>query len=61
MKENNVSNLKLSLEDLKIESFVTSIDSEMSMRLAGGLAAQAHPTHTERTDDEGHFCTTQIC
>ncbi|UCJ09674.1 pinensin family lanthipeptide [Chitinophaga pendula] len=61
MKENNADKIKLSLDDLKIESFVTSIDSEMSMRLAGGLAAQSHPTHTQQTDDEHHFCTTKVC
>ncbi|MEC5147015.1 pinensin family lanthipeptide [Chitinophaga sp. 212800010-3] len=61
MKENNSDKIKLSLDDLKIESFVTSIDSEMNMRLAGGLAGQSHPTHTQRTDDEHHFCTTAIC
>lgn len=60
MKENK-SELRLSLDDLKIDSFVTSIDSEMNMRLAGGLAGQSHPTHTLPTDDEHHLCTTIIC
>ncbi|WP_217603650.1 pinensin family lanthipeptide [Chitinophaga sp. GbtcB8] len=61
MKENKAPQIKLSIDDLKIESFVTSIDSEMNMRLAGGLANQSHPTHTLATDDEGHLCTTVIC
>ncbi|RBL89124.1 pinensin family lanthipeptide [Chitinophaga flava] len=61
MKEQQVSSIKLSIDDLKIDSFVTSIDSEMNMRLAGGLAGQSHPTHTLQTDDEGHLCTTIIC
>ncbi|MCW3466697.1 pinensin family lanthipeptide [Chitinophaga nivalis] len=52
--------LKLNLEDLKIESFVTSLDSEMNKRLAGGLAGASHPTHTEPTDDE-HPCTGPVC
>ena len=55
------NSIKLSIDDLKIESFVTSIESEMNMRLAGGLAGQSHPTHTLLTDDEGHLCTTVIC
>ncbi|GAA0550961.1 pinensin family lanthipeptide [Chitinophaga japonensis] len=62
MKENQVNQLRLSLDDLKIDSFVTSIDSEMNMRLAGGLAGLSHETHTvPSTDDEGHLCTTVIC
>ncbi|ACU62756.1 hypothetical protein SAMN05428949_0065 [Chitinophaga sp. YR627] len=61
MKDNQVTQIKLSIDDLKIDSFVTSIDSEMNMRLAGGLAGQSHPTHTVATDDEGHLCTTIIC
>lgn len=55
MKEN----MKLSINELKIESFVTSIDSEMNMRLFGGFASE--PTHTEPTDQEHHECTTIIC
>jgi hypothetical protein len=54
-------NMKLTLDELKIESFVTSIDSELNMRLAGGFASEEHPTHTEPTDVEHHFCTTIIC
>lgn len=61
MKDNQTTQIKLSIDDLKIDSFVTSIDSEMNMRLAGGLAGQSHPTHTVATDDEGHLCTTIIC
>ncbi|NML41067.1 hypothetical protein HHL17_27990 [Chitinophaga sp. G-6-1-13] len=60
MKEQSI-NLQLSIDDLKIDSFVTSLDNEMNMRLAGGLAGQSHPTHTLQTDDEGHLCTTIIC
>jgi hypothetical protein len=61
MKQNNEQSLKLNLDELKIESFVTSIDSEMNMRLFGGFGSEEHPTHTEQTDDEHHFCTTMIC
>ncbi|MBC9932020.1 pinensin family lanthipeptide [Chitinophaga qingshengii] len=60
MKEQS-NNLQLSIDDLKIDSFVTSLDNEMNMRLAGGLAGQSHPTHTLQTDDEQHLCTTIIC
>lgn len=61
---NNSNNIKLSLEDLQLESFVTSIDSEMAQRLAGGLGRLEHPTHTQPTDtdDVPHAkCTTVIC
>jgi hypothetical protein len=61
---NNSEKIKLSLEDLQLESFVTSIDSEMAMRLAGGLGASDHPTHTQPTDTEDtprERCTTVIC
>jgi hypothetical protein len=61
MNQNNDQKLKLSLDELKIESFVTSIDSEMNARLFGGLGSDEHPTHTEITDDEHHECTTVIC
>ncbi|WPV66367.1 pinensin family lanthipeptide [Chitinophaga sp. LS1] len=60
----NSENLKLSLDDLQLESFVTSIDSEMAARLSGGLGALEHPTHTEPTDTEDtpHAqCTTIVC
>ncbi|QJB39381.1 pinensin family lanthipeptide [Chitinophaga oryzae] len=60
MKEQS-NNLQLNIDDLKIDSFVTSLDNEMNMRLAGGLAGQSHPTHTLQTDDEHHLCTTIIC
>lgn len=59
MKEQQ-SNVKLTIDDLKVESFVTSISNEMNMRLAGGFASE-HPTHTEATDDEHHYCTTVYC
>lgn len=61
MKSNK---LKLSIDDLKIESFVTSMDSELSARLMGGLGMDTdHPTHTEKTEDfePGHICTTVQC
>lgn len=61
---NNSEKIRLSLEDLQLESFVTSIDSEMAMRLAGGLGAIDHPTHTQPTDTEDtpHAkCTTVVC
>jgi hypothetical protein len=65
MKNNFSENTKLNLDDLQLESFVTSIDSEMAMRLAGGASApNTHPTHTEKTDvdDTPHAkCTTVIC
>lgn len=57
-------NIRLNLEDLQLESFVTSIDSEMAARLSGGLGALSHDTHTEPTDteDEPHpECTGVIC
>lgn len=59
MKEQQ-TNVKLTIDELKIESFVTSISNEMNMRLAGGFASE-HPTHTEVTDDEHHLCTTVEC
>ncbi|MGO4292144.1 pinensin family lanthipeptide [Chitinophaga sp. RAB17] len=61
---NNSNSIKLNLEDLQLESFVTSIDSEMAQRLAGGLGSLEHPTHTQPTDtdDVPHAkCTTVIC
>lgn len=61
---NNSNSIKLNLEDLQLESFVTSIDSEMAQRLAGGLGSLEHPTHTQPTDtdDIPHAkCTTVIC
>lgn len=61
MKEQQ-QNMKLTIDELRIESFVTSIDSELNMRLAGGFASEEeHPTHTERTDPEHHRCTTVVC
>jgi hypothetical protein len=61
---NNSDRIKLNLEDLQLESFVTSIDSEMAQRLSGGLGSLEHPTHTQPTDtdDVPHAkCTTVIC
>ncbi len=39
---------KLSLDELKVQSFVTSIDEEKAQKILGGAAG--HPTHTEETD-----------
>ena len=64
MKNNFSENVKFNLDDLQLESFVTSIDSEMAMRLAGGSAAASHPTHTQPTDNDDTpraKCTTVIC
>lgn len=61
---NKSANLQLTLEDLQLESFVTSIDSEMAQRIAGGLGSLEHPTHTQPTDtdDVPHAkCTTVVC
>ncbi|MET3114170.1 hypothetical protein AAKU52_001903 [Pedobacter sp. CG_S7] len=44
------SKSKLSLDELQVESFVTSIGSELSQRIAGGLGVETHPTHTEASD-----------
>ncbi|TRX51724.1 hypothetical protein FNH22_23460 [Fulvivirga sp. M361] len=41
-------NSKLSIEELKVQSFVTSIDEEKAQKILGGAAS--HPTHTEETD-----------
>jgi hypothetical protein len=51
--------VKVSLEDLKLESYITSVDSEKAKRIAGGNAA-SHATHTQRTDRE-HICTGVVC
>ncbi|MDY0904927.1 pinensin family lanthipeptide [Pedobacter sp. CFBP9032] len=62
--KNQPEKITLTLEDLQLESFVTSIDSEVAMRLSGGLGNVSEPTHTEQTDDH-HTppvrCTTVIC
>ncbi|MNR24845.1 hypothetical protein D3C85_1419520 [compost metagenome] len=61
---NSLDKIKLNLEDLQLESFVTSIDSEVASRLSGGLGNVSEPTHTEPTDDH-HTppvrCTTVVC
>lgn len=62
--KNHAEHIKLNLEDLQLESFVTSIDSEVASRLAGGLGNLSEPTHTEPTDDHHNppvQCTTVIC
>lgn len=66
MNTQNSGKLRLSLDDLKIESFVTSMDSEITSRLMGGLSHDTdptHETHTERTNDfePGHICTGVQC
>ncbi|WP_342328851.1 pinensin family lanthipeptide [Pedobacter sp. FW305-3-2-15-E-R2A2] len=61
---NSMDKIKLNLEDLQLESFVTSIDSEVASRLSGGLGNVSEPTHTEPTDDhhaDPVKCTTVIC
>jgi len=61
---NSMDKIKLNLEDLQLESFVTSIDSEVASRLSGGLGNVSEPTHTIPTDDHHHgevTCTTVIC
>ncbi len=40
--------VKLSLDEIKVQSFVTSIDEEKAQKILGGAAS--HPTHTEDTD-----------
>ena len=42
--------IKFSVEELKVESFVTSLDAELAQRLAGGIGEASHPTHTQKTD-----------
>lgn len=39
MQNNFSENMKLNLDDLQLESFVTSIDSEMAMRIDHPKAA----------------------
>lgn len=46
------SKSKLTLDELQLESFVTSIGSEMSQRIAGGLGEASHPTHTQQSDPQ---------
>ncbi|NQX37460.1 hypothetical protein SAMN05421820_103555 [Pedobacter steynii] len=62
---NSMDKIKLNLEDLQLESFVTSIDSEVAKRLSGGLGNVSEPTHTVPTDDhhptEQVICTTVQC
>lgn len=62
--KNQSEKIQLNLEDLQLESFVTSIDSEVAKRLSGGLGNVSEPTHTEITDDH-HTppakCTGVLC
>ena len=41
-------NNKLNIDELKVQSFVTSLDEEKTQKILGG--AVAHPTHTDETD-----------
>ncbi|NML70075.1 hypothetical protein HHL23_09705 [Chryseobacterium sp. RP-3-3] len=63
--ENN-KKLKLNIDDLKIESFVTALDKDLSKKLQGGLGISPagdhdHPTHTIKTQDRLHVCGTVQC
>lgn len=52
---------KLTLDELQVESFVTSINSEVSQHIAGGMGIAKHPTHTGRTDRHaGCTCANQL-
>lgn len=48
--------IKLSLDELQVESFVTSMDADILQKIAGGFSADTddpdicHPTHTFPTD-----------
>jgi hypothetical protein len=59
--------IQLSIDDLKIESFVTSLDKELSAKLMGGLGIASeesdpdHPTHTILTLDHEHVCFDVQC
>ncbi|WP_131327928.1 pinensin family lanthipeptide [Chryseobacterium vrystaatense] len=62
----NKKKLKLNIEDLKIESFVTALDKDLSAKLQGGLGISPagehdHPTHTIKTQDRLHVCGTVQC
>lgn len=58
--------IKLSLDELQVESFVTSMDADMLQKIAGGFSPDTddpdvcHPTHTVQTDiahqDECTIC-----
>ncbi|PKV52594.1 hypothetical protein ATE84_4714 [Aquimarina sp. MAR_2010_214] len=53
------SKSKLTLDELQVESFVTSISSEVSKHIAGGVLA--HPTHTGATDRHaGCTCANRV-
>ncbi len=49
--------INVSLDDLKVESYITSIDADKAQKIAGGVS---HPTHTKKTDKE-HVCTGVSC
>lgn len=63
----NAEKMQLSIDDLKIESFVTSLDNELSAKLMGGIGfdqiAPSHDTHTIKTKDhhQTHLCDTVQC
>lgn len=50
--------IAVSLDDLKLESYITSIDAEKAKRIAGGAAS--HDTHTQKTDKQ-HVCGGTQC
>ncbi len=51
MKKNQKAALKL--QDLKVESFITTLDPAKAKRIVGGYAS--HPTHTTAQDTQ-HIC-----
>ncbi|WP_345990027.1 pinensin family lanthipeptide [Chryseobacterium sp. Chry.R1] len=62
----NKKKMKLNIDDLKIESFVTALDKDLSKKLQGGLGISPagdhdHPTHTIKTQDRLHVCNTVQC
>lgn len=51
---------RLNLEDLQVQSFVTSLDSEVERNIMGGaMADPSHVTHTVKTTDPQHPNCTQ--
>jgi hypothetical protein len=52
MKKNQKADLKL--QDLKVESFITSVDPAKAKRIVGGYSE--HPTHTTAQDTQ-HVCS----
>jgi hypothetical protein len=50
----NNKKVTVSMDDLKLESYITSVDAEKAKRIVGGVAA-SHPTHTTASDKQ-HVC-----